>query len=102
MAKKKAAKSRSRQSSSAKSSAKKRSTKTSSSRKRSSAKRELIDPGTNKRYAKRTAKGKFKEMDDVSRSLSADTRQRAKTKTRPGYGDQGDRKTSRKRASKKR
>ena len=102
VAKKTASKSGSRKSGSAKSSAKKRSTKTSSSRKRSSTKRELIDPGTNKRYAKRTAKGKFKEMDDVSRSLSADTRQKAKTKTRSGYGDQGDRKTSRRRASKKR
>jgi len=41
-------------------------------------------------------------MDDVSRSLSSDRRQKAKKKTTSGYGDQGDRKTSRKRSTKKR
>jgi hypothetical protein len=59
--------------------------------KRSTSKRELIDTGTNKMYAKRDAKGQFKEMDDVGRSLSADRRQKAKTTTEAGYGDQGDR-----------
>ena len=46
--------------------------------KRSSSKRELINTGRNKMFAKRTAKGQFKEMDDVSRSLSADRRASAK------------------------
>jgi hypothetical protein len=59
-------------------------------KKRSSGKRELIDTGRNKMYAKRGAKGRFKEMDDVSRSLSADRRKKAKTKAKSGYGDQGD------------
>jgi hypothetical protein len=61
-------------------------------KKRSTSKRELIDTGKNKMYAKRTAKGRFKEMDDVSRSLSADRRKKAKKRTKSGFGDQGDRK----------
>lgn len=60
-------------------------------RKRSTSKRELIDTGKNKMYAKRTAKGRFKEMDDVGRSLSADRRRTARKSTKAGYGDQGDR-----------
>jgi hypothetical protein len=59
-------------------------------KKRSSSKRELIDTGRNKMYAKRGATGRFKEMDDVGRSLSADRRKKAKTKAKSGYGDQGD------------
>jgi hypothetical protein len=41
-------------------------------------------------YAKRTAQGKLKEMDEKGRSLKADGRVKAKTKTKPGYGDRGD------------
>jgi type I restriction enzyme S subunit len=37
------------------------------------------------------ARGQFKEMDDVSRSLSADRRRSAKRTVKSGYGDQGDR-----------
>lgn len=59
--------------------------------KRSSGKREMIDTGRNKSYAKRDAKGQFREMDDVGRSLSRDSRTRAKTTTKKGYGDRGDR-----------
>lgn len=59
-------------------------------KKRSSGKRELIDTGRNKMYAKRGAKGQFKEMDDVGRSLSADRRRKAKTTAKSGHGDQGD------------
>ncbi|PDT04949.1 hypothetical protein CO666_07345 [Rhizobium chutanense] len=55
------------------------------------AKRELIDTGTDKRYTRRNEKGQFKESDDVGRSLSADRRQTAKTKAKPGEGDRGDR-----------
>ena len=65
---------------------------TAKSAKRSSSKRDLVDTGSSKRYVKRTAKGKFRENDDVSRSLSADSRTTAKKATKPGYGDQGDRK----------
>jgi hypothetical protein len=69
-------------------------------KKRSSAKRELIDTGTDKRYVKRTAGGRFNESDDVSRSLIADRRRAAKTTVANGFGDQGDR--PRKRTAKKR
>ena len=58
---------------------------------RTSSKRELINTGTDKRYVRRDAKGQFKESDDVSRSLSADRRRKAKTKAKPGQGDRGDR-----------
>ena len=64
-----------------------------SARKRSTSKRKLIDTGTDTRYVKRSAKGRFKESDDVSRSLSADRRTKAKKSTTSGYGDQGDRRT---------
>jgi len=59
-------------------------------KKRSSQKRELIDTGRDKRYVKRDAEGRFKESDDVGRSLSADVRRKAKKKVKAGYGDQGD------------
>jgi hypothetical protein len=54
-------------------------------------KRELIDTGTDKRFVRRGAGGKFQESDDVSRSLSADRRKKAKTKVKSGQGDKGDR-----------
>ena len=60
-------------------------------KKKSSDKRTLIEPNGDKRYVKRDAKGQFKESDDVSKSLSADARKHAKTKSKPGYGDKGDR-----------
>ena len=60
--------------------------------KRSSSKRELIDTGRNKMFAKRNAKGQFSEMDDVSRSLSADRRRSTKRSIKAGHGDQGDQK----------
>ena len=69
-------------------------------------KRELIDTGTDKRYVRRNERGtSFVESDDVSRSLAADGRQRAKTKVKSGEGDKGDRpraKTKRKAAKKAR
>jgi hypothetical protein len=55
------------------------------------AKRELIDTGTDKRYVRRDAQGRFKHVVDVSKSLSADARHEAKTKVKPGQGDRGDR-----------
>ena len=59
--------------------------------KHSSSKRELINTGTDKRYVRRDDHGRFKESDDVGRSLAADRRQHAKTKSKPGQGDRGDR-----------
>ena len=55
------------------------------------SKRELIDTGNNKRYVRRDSQGRFKESDDVGRSLAADRRQKAKTETKSGHGDRGDR-----------
>ena len=55
------------------------------------AKRELIDTGTDKRYVRRDDNGRFKESDDVGRSLAQDVRESAKTKTKAGEGDRGDR-----------
>ena len=76
---------------SAKSTKKAKSAKKSNSR-RASGKRELINTGTDKRYVRRSAGGQFKESDDVSRSLSADRRRKAKTASKAGQGDRGDRK----------
>ena len=59
--------------------------------KRASGRRELIDTGRNKMYGRRDERGRFVEMDDVSRSLSTDQRRNAKTKAPRGQGDRGDR-----------
>ena len=63
----------------------------SSGGRRRAAKRELINTGTDKRFVRRSAGGQFKESDDVSRSLRADRRTKAKTKAKRGQGDRGDR-----------
>jgi hypothetical protein len=59
--------------------------------KRRAAKRELIKTGTDKRYVRRGTGGRFKESDDVSRSLAQDRSRKARTKSRKGQGDRGDR-----------
>jgi hypothetical protein len=57
------------------------------------AKRKLIEPHSgDKRFVRRDAKGQFNEVDDVGKSLAADIRQKAKTVSKPGQGDRGDRK----------
>ena len=54
--------------------------------------RELIEPNEgDKRYVRRDEEGKFKESDDVGRSLSQDQKRDAKTQSKPGQGDKGDR-----------
>jgi hypothetical protein len=53
--------------------------------------RELINTGTDKRYVRRDDRGRFKESDDVGRSLAADQRQKAKHESGKGQGDRGDR-----------
>jgi len=72
------------------------------SSKRSSSRRELVDTGTDKRYAKRASDGTWKEMDDVGRSLAADTPRAARKAVSSGFGDQGDSRRVTKRAAKKR
>jgi hypothetical protein len=58
-------------------------------------KRELIEPNEgDKRFVRRDEEGKFKESDDVGRSLSQDQKRDARTESEPGQGDRGDRKTS--------
>lgn len=52
--------------------------------------RELIDTGTDKRYARREDNGRFKESDDQGKSLSKDVKQHAKTKKPRNQGDKGD------------
>ena len=55
-------------------------------------KRELIEPNEgDKRYVRRDEEGKFKESDDVGRSLSQDSKSDSKTESKPGQGDKGDR-----------
>lgn len=58
---------------------------------RKAAKRELINTGSDKRFVRRGGSGRFKESDDVGKSLAADRRKKAKTKAKPGQGDRGDR-----------
>ena len=57
---------------------------------RPAGKRDLVRRPKASAYAKRTARGRFKEMDDVGRSQKADKARKAKKKVRSGYGDQGD------------
>jgi hypothetical protein len=58
-----------------------------------SSKRELIEPTPgDKRYVRRDDQGRFKEVDNVSRSLSQDRKRKAKTPAKKGQGDRGDRK----------
>ena len=58
--------------------------------------RTLIEPHKgDKRYVRRNTKGRFKESDDVGRSLPQDRRRKAKTIAKPGQGDRGDRRVSR-------
>ena len=60
-------------------------------KRRAAAKRELIDTGTDKRFVRRDTAGRFKDSDDVSRSLAADRKRKATTTAKRGQGDKGDR-----------
>jgi hypothetical protein len=57
------------------------------------SKRELIEPHKgDKRYIRRDERGRFTDdQTDVGRSLSRDRDQQAKTRSKPGEGDRGDR-----------
>ena len=59
-------------------------------------KRELIEPNEgDKRYVRRDDEGRFTDsQDDVGRSLSQDQKREAKTESKKGQGDRGDRKKS--------
>ena len=57
-----------------------------------SGKRELIEPHKgDKRFVKRDENGRFSEVVDAGRSMAQDRKQHAKTTTKSGYGDRGDR-----------
>jgi hypothetical protein len=60
-------------------------------KRKKAAKRKVIDTGRDKRYVRRGTQGRFKESDDVRRSLSTDRRRKAKSRAKPGQGDKGDR-----------
>jgi hypothetical protein len=59
--------------------------------KRKTAKRTLLKPKGDKRFVRRGAKGRFKESDDVGRSLTQDRKRKATKKAKRGQGDRGDR-----------
>jgi hypothetical protein len=59
--------------------------------KRKASSRELINTGSDKRFVRRGGSGKFKESDDVGRSLAQDRSEKARTRSRKGQGDRGDR-----------
>jgi hypothetical protein len=60
-------------------------------RRRKSAKRELVNTGRDKRLVRRDGAGRFKESDDLGRSLAQDRRRKAKATAKRGQGDKGDR-----------
>jgi len=54
-------------------------------------KRQLVNTRRDKRFVRRDSQGRFKESDDVGRSLRADRKRKSKTRVKSGYGDRGDR-----------
>jgi hypothetical protein len=62
----------------------------SSSRERGSGRRDTVKARSATLYAKRTARGRFREMEEKGWSLKADRQVKAKTRTTSGYGDGGD------------
>jgi hypothetical protein len=53
--------------------------------------RERIDTGTDQRYVRRDDEGKFKDSDDMGKSLSQDQKRDAENEPPRGQGDRGDR-----------
>lgn len=58
-----------------------------------SRKRERVEPHPgDQRYVRRDEHGRFtRDQVDAGRSLAQDVRQHAKTRVKPGHGDEGDR-----------
>ena len=65
--------------------------KTAKKAKRPAGKRDLVKGKNATMFAKRSTKGRFKEIDESGKSLKADRRSKAKKKTKSGFGDRGDR-----------
>ena len=59
--------------------------------KRKAAERTLVKTGSDKRYVRRSKAGRFKESDDVGKSLTKDRKRKAGKKAKRGQGDRGDR-----------
>lgn len=58
------------------------------------SKRELIEPTSgDKRYTRRDDDGQFTEQVDVGKASAQDQKRQAKTASRPGHGDKGDRRS---------
>ena len=57
--------------------------------KRKAARRELIDTGTDKLYVRRDASGRFKESDDVGRSIAKDRERKARREQSGGKATKG-------------
>ena len=56
--------------------------------------RELIEPNEgDKRYVRRDEEGRFKEVDDVGRSLAQDQKRHSDREVKKGEGDRGDRRS---------
>ena len=56
-------------------------------------KRELIEPHKgDRRFVRRDEQGRFSEVVYAGRSLAQDRKRQSKKVSKPGYGDQGDRK----------
>jgi hypothetical protein len=55
------------------------------------AKRTRSSPRGGKRYVRRNKKGQFKEVESVGGSHAQDQKRKAKTRSKRGQGDRGDR-----------
>ncbi|HYB96264.1 MAG TPA: hypothetical protein VEC39_14930 [Vicinamibacterales bacterium] len=59
--------------------------------KRPSQKRDRVKAKNATFFAKRSTRGRFKEMDEQGKSQRADRKRKAKKKAKSGFGDRGDR-----------
>jgi len=57
------------------------------------AKRTRINSRGGSRYVRRNKKGQFNEVEDVGRSAARDQKRKAKSRSKRGQGDRGDRDT---------
>jgi hypothetical protein len=71
--------------------AKKKAKKTKAKSRATTGNRERVDTARDHRYVRRDRRGRFDEVEDVGRSAAQDQKRVAKTKSRQGQGDRGDR-----------
>ena len=58
-------------------------------------KRQTISPRGDRRFVRRNRQGRFAKVVDAERSLSSDSRRKAKNRVPKGQGDRGDWRASR-------